>query len=99
MTQNDIQKCLVSYGFYPMTLVLKELEVQNRFEECSEILNAMQDYRIRFSIVEDNILTQWSEEFEKEYLSYFKNVGDDDRLLIESNLKYYIKDIKSRLSL
>lgn len=99
MDKNSIQKCLLSYGFYPMTLILKELEAQDRFEECKEILDAMQDYRQRFSIVEDDIPTKWSEEFEKEYFSYFKNLDEHEELLIKSCLSYYIKDIKGRLNL
>ena len=99
MTKNDIQKCLLSYGFYPMTLVLKELEAQDRFEKCKEILDAMQDYRIRFSIVEDNIPTKWSKAFEKEYFSYFKNLDKNGELLAKGNLRGYIKDIKNRLEL
>lgn len=99
MTENDIHKCLISHGFYPMTLILKELEKENRFYECNEILKAMLSYRERFKIVEDYIPTQWSKEFEKEYFSYFKNVGDDGELLTKGNLEYYVKDIKVRLEL
>jgi len=31
MTENNIHKCLISHGFFPMTLILKELEKENRF--------------------------------------------------------------------
>ncbi len=94
MTENDIHKCLISYGFYPMTLILKELEKENRFEECNEILKAMLSYRKRFTIVEDDIPTRWSKEFEKQYYSYFNN-----HPLVSSNMDYYLKDIRDRLKL
>lgn len=99
MTENDIHKCLISYGFFPMSLVLKELEKENRFEECSEILKAMLSYRERFKIVEDDIPTQWSEEFEKEYYSYFKKLDTKGELLARGNTDYYLRDIKNRLKL
>ena len=99
MTENDVHKCLISYGFYPMTLIIKELEQQDRFEECLIIHSAMLVYRKRFTIVEDDIPTRWSEEFEKEYFSMFKVVSDSGRLLIEDNLEYYLKDIKRRLDI
>lgn len=99
MTENDIHKCLISYGFFPMTLVLKELEQENRFEECNIILKAMLSYRERFKIVEDDIPTQWSEDFEKEYYSYFKKLDDKGELLARGNTDYYLRDIKNRLKL
>lgn len=99
MTKNDVQKCLVSYGFFPMTKVLIELESKNRFEDCALILEAMQEYRLKFHIVEDDIPTQYSKEFEKEYFSYFKKSDGEGELIAKSNLEYYIKDIKERLKL
>lgn len=94
MTEKDIHKCLISFGFYPMTLILKELEEQQRFEDCSIILNAMNSYRKRFYIVEDDIPTKWSEEFKKEYYSYFSN-----HPLVDNNMEYYLGEIKIRLAL
>lgn len=99
MQETDVHKCLISYGFYPMTLIIKSLEEDNRFEECAIILDAMLSYRKRFSIVEDEIPTRWSKDFEKEYLSLFKTVSESGRLLIEDNLEYYLKDIRQRLKL
>ena len=97
MTENDIHKCLVSYGFFPMTLILKELESENKFEDCALILKSMISYRERFKLVEDNIPTKWSEKFEEEYYSYFKNLDVKGELLAKGNMEYYIKDIKKRL--
>ena len=94
MTERDIHKCLISFGFYPMTLILKELEGHQRFEECSIILNAMNSYRKRFYIVEDDIPTKWSEEFKKEYYSYFSN-----HPLVDDNIEFYLDDIRKRLAL
>jgi hypothetical protein len=94
MTENDIHKCLISHGFYPMTLILKELEKENRFLECEVIFKAMLSYREKFKIVKDDIPTQWSEEFEKQYYSYFNN-----HYLVKENIPYYLKDIRSRLKL
>lgn len=72
MHEIDIHKCLISYGFYPMTLVLKELEKEEKYEECDTIFNAMTSFKEKFKIVEYNTPTSWSKDFEKEYLSYFK---------------------------
>lgn len=94
MTENDIHKCLISYGFFPMTLILKELEKDNRFLECEVILKSMLSYREKFTIVEYDVPTQWSEEFEKQYYSYF-----DNHYLVKENMTYYLKDIRSRLKL
>jgi hypothetical protein len=54
----------------------------------------MLSYRERFKIVKDDIPTQWSEEFEKHYYSYFNN-----HYLVKENMPYYLKDIRSRLKL
>lgn len=97
MKENDIHKCLISFGFFPMTLILKELEKEDRFEECNSILNAMTAYREKFSIVEDDIPTKWSEFFEKEYYSYFSKLDSNGGLLAKSNIKYILKEIKERL--
>ena len=99
MIELDVHKCLISYGFFPFTLILKELEQDNKFEECSIILNAMKSYRERFKIVEDTIPTQWSKKFEEEYYSYFKNLDANGELIAKENVKYYCKDIKQRLKL
>ena len=96
MTKEAIKKCLTSYGFYPFTLILLELEEDDRFEECAQILSEMNDYREKFSIVEDDIPTMWSEKFEEEYYSYFKAVN---RERMKSNVEGYIKDIKNRIKL
>lgn len=96
MTEIAITKCLASYGFYPFTIILRELEQQDRFEECAKILEVMNAYRERFSIVEDDIPTQWSEKFEQEYFSYFKF---ENRERMEMNVKDYILDIKNRIKL
>lgn len=96
MTEIAITKCLASYGFYPFTIILRELEQQDRFEECARILEVMNAYRERFSIVEDDIPTQWSEKFEEEYYGYFKAVN---RERMKSNVEEYIKDIKNRIKL
>jgi len=97
LTENDIHKCLLSYGIYPMTLILKELETENRFEACAFILKAVLSYRAKYVNIIDDIPTQWSEDFEKEYYDYFKS--DEHREIAKSNLEYYIKDIKKRLGL
>ena len=99
MTENDIHKCLLSYGIYPMTLILKELEEENRFETCAFILKAVLSYRVKYPIIEDDIPTQWSEDFEKEYYSYFKALSPEGNLLARENMEYYLKDIKKRLQL
>lgn len=95
MTDTNIHKCLVSYGFFPMTLILKELESIDEFEKCSVILSGMVSYREKFKIVEDSIPTSWSEEFEKEYYSLFKNNAD----IARNNMEFYLDDIKKRLCL
>ena len=97
MQENNIHKCLISFGFFPMTLILKELESEDRFEECISILNAMNTYRKKFNIVEDDIPTKWSESFEKEYYSYFSKLDINGELLAKSNMEYYLKEIKKRL--
>ena len=99
MLENEIHKCLIYFGFFPMTLIIKELEYQEKFEECCQILNAMNTYRKRFTIVEDDIPTQWSEKFEKEYYSYFKKLDDNGELLAKGNMNYYLKEIKQKLKL
>lgn len=96
MTEKEIHKCLISTGFYPMTVVLKDLEKQNRFEECAIILNAMKSYREKYKIVTDEIPTKWSEDFQKEYYSYFNT---SDRDLIDDIVSYHVKDIENRLKL
>lgn len=94
MKENDVHKCLLSYGFYPMTLVLKELEGREEFEKCKNILDAMNSYKERFNVQYD---TYCSDNLKKEYFSYFqeKNIKE----LAKSNVDYYIKDIKNRLKL
>ena len=99
MTENDIHKCLMSFGFYPFTLILKELEEQQRFEECDVILNAMNSYRNRFKIVTDDIPTKWSKEFEDEYFSYFKKLDSEGQLIARENVKWYLGEIRKRLEL
>ena len=99
MTELDVHKCLISYGFFPFTLILKDLEKDSRFEECSTILNAMNSYRQRFKIVEETIPTQWSKEFEDEYYSYFTKLDENLQLIAKSNIQWYLKDIKQRLKL
>jgi hypothetical protein len=98
-TENEIHKVIISYGFYPMTLVLKDLEEREMFEECALILNAMKSYRDKFKIVTDEIPTKWTLEFEKEYFSYFKKVDESGKLIAKENLNYYLKDIYKRLEL
>lgn len=96
MKERDVYRCLLSYGFYPMTLVLKDLEKEDRFEECNFILEAMNSYKEKIKL--DDIVeisTKWSEDYKKEYYTYF---GWEIEL-IENNLNYYIKDIKNRLKL
>lgn len=99
MEENNIHKCLISYGFFPFTIILKELEEQDRFEECGIILRAMTSYRKKFKLVEDDIPTKWSDSFENEYYSYFKKIDENGILLAKSNILYYLKDIKQRLKL
>lgn len=95
MTDTNIHKCLVSYGFFPMTLILKELESIDEFEKCSVILSGMVSYREKFKIVEDYGPTSWSEDFEKEYYSLFKKNAD----IAKNNMEFYLNDIKKRLCL
>ena len=99
MTELDVHKCLISYGFFPMTLILKELESQDRFEECDIILKSMISYRERFKIVEDDVPTIWSQDFEIKYYSYFEKVDCNGVLLAKNNMDYYLSDISSRLKL
>ena len=94
MTENDVHKCLISNGFYPMVLVLKELEKQERFEECKFILDAMNSYKERFNVEHD---TFHSKKLEEEYFSYYKEYHFLE--LAKNNVNYYIKDIKNRLKL
>lgn len=99
MTENDIHKCLISYGFFPMTIILKELEDKEDYETCALILKSMNVYRERFKLVTDDIPTQWSKEFEKEYYNYFKKINSEGELLAKNNMEYYLKDIKERLNI
>lgn len=99
MTELDIHKCLISYGFFPMTLILKKLEEAERYEDCDIIINAMISYRERFKLVTDDIPTKWSVEFEKDYYSYFKKADSNGLLLAKQNIDFYIKDIEKRLSI
>ena len=99
MTENDVHKCLIAYRFFPMTLILKDLEKDNQFEKCKIILDAMVSYIQRFKVVEDDIPTQWSKEFEEEYYSYFKKIDSNGVLLAKGNIDYYLSDIKKRLFL
>lgn len=99
MTELDAHKCLLSYGFFPMTKVLKKLEKGERYEDCDVILKSMITYREKYKLVEDYIPTQWSQEFEDLYFSYFEKVDETEKLIAKGNLKYYIDDIKKRLSL
>jgi len=99
MTELEIHKCLLSYGFYPMTLVLDQLESIEDYETCDKILKAMISYREKYKLVEEDIPTKWSKEFEKQYLSYYKNVDSDGQLLIIGNLEYYLNDIKKILDI
>lgn len=82
-----------------MTKILKELEQEGRFEECAIILKSMVSYKDKFKLVEDDIPTQWSEEFEKEYYNCFKKLDSSGELLARSNMDYYLKEIKERLKL
>lgn len=99
MNEQDIQKCLISYGIFPMTKILKKLEKQQRFEECDIILKSMISYREKFHLTEDDIPTQWSQEFEDLYFSYFENIDETEKLIAKQNLKHYLEDIKKRLYL
>lgn len=94
MTENDLHKCLLAHGFYPMVLVLRELEKQERFEECTIILDAMNSYKERYNVEYD---TFYSKKLEEEYFSYYKEYRFLE--LAKSNVEYYIKDIKNRLKL
>jgi len=96
MEEVEIHRCLISHGFYPMTLVLKELESVNRFEDCSYIYKAMISFKEKYNLFDYAVPTRWSEEFEKFYFNYFSAANKE---LVESNLQYYIKDIKERLRL
>ena len=96
MTEKDVHKCLISTGFYPMTIILQILEKENRFEECVFILESMNSYREKYKIVADEIPTQWSEEFRNQHYRFFKNA---DKSLIDNSVDYYVKDIKNRLKL
>lgn len=99
MIEEDIHKCILSYGFFTLTLILKELEEQDRYEECNTILKAMISYRERFKIIKEEIPTRWSEDFEKEYYSYFKKLDSNGELLARGNMEGYLLDIKKRLQL
>lgn len=99
MTELDVHKCLLSYGFFPMTKVLKKLEKDERYEDCDVILKSMITYREKYKLVEDYIPTKWSQEFEYLYFSYFEKVDETEKLIAKGNLKYYIDDIKKRLQL
>lgn len=94
MTEKDVHKCLISNGFYPMVLVLKELEKQDRFEECKFILDAMNSYKERFNVEYD---TFHSDKLEKEYFSYYKESHFLE--LAKNNVNYYMSDIRNRLNL
>jgi methenyltetrahydromethanopterin cyclohydrolase len=97
MTENDVHKCLMSYGVFPMTTILKELEEQNRFEECHIIHSSILSYINRYPSIVGHIKTQWSKDFEKEYYAYFKN--EEYKQIAKENLEWYLKDIKKRLQL
>lgn len=98
-TENDVQKCLLSYGFFSMTKILKELEEEDRFEECQAILDAMINFKERFIVFKDRLPLQWSEKMEQEYYKYFSNLTDEGELVAKQNLEWYLKDIKKRLKL
>jgi hypothetical protein len=97
--ENDIHKCLVSYGFFPMTLILKELEEEENYEMCDVILKCMNTFSSRFKVIGDEVPTQWSQEFEDEYYGYFKNLNSEGELLAKDNIIYYLQDIRKRLNL
>lgn len=98
-TENDVQKCLLSYGFFSMTKILKELEEEDRFEECQAILDAMIAFKDRFSFFKEKLPLQWSEKLEQEYYNYFEKLTDEGELLAKKNLEGYLKEIKKRLKL
>lgn len=99
MEELDVHKCLIIYGFFPMTKVLKKLEKEQRFEECDVILKSMVSYRTRIDLKQEDVPTQWSQEFEDLYFSYFEKVDETEKLIAKGNLKFYVDDIKKRLQL
>ena len=97
MTEKSIHQAIVSFGILPMTLVLKQLEYEQRFEECLEIKNAIEAFNKRFSYY--NHPTQYSEELEKEYYEAMGELTKTDCKIAKGNMEYYIREINKKLEL
>ncbi len=99
MTQNDIHKCIISYGLYPLTLVIKELEDSESYEKCAEIKNAVEEYKRKFDYLKTGELERWSIELEMEYFNELTRITKTDGSIVKSNMEWYVKDIKKRLKI
>ena len=82
-----------------MTLILKDLEKQERYKECAVIVEAMKSFIIKFNNLPNTTPTKWSKEFEERYYSYFYIGGKDFSWLVTETLKYIKRDINNRLNL
>lgn len=96
MLENDIHKLLLAYGLLPMNKVLSGLEAKERYEECFEIKSAIDTFKSRFRLA---LYGDKDIETEEEYYEYYKQYSDKCGEIIKSNMEYYIKEIKEKLSL
>jgi hypothetical protein len=95
----DVHKCLLSYGFFPMLLILREKELKEEYLICAKIKNAIISFKENHPFLGEEYKTKYTEEIEKEYYSYFKRLTFEGELLAKKNIVYYLKDIKQRLNI
>lgn len=100
MTENDIHKCILSYGLMAFTKLLNELELQERFEECAVLFSALNSFLAKYPFIfENDSFTKWSKEREDKYYEHLMEITKTDGTVAKSNMEFYIKDIKQRLKL
>ncbi len=100
MTEQQIHKQLISFGNLPLTIVIRDLEEEERYLECAQIKNAIESYIMRFPFLAGEFSTVYSEELEDEYLDAFKHYCPDLVIpLARNTIYYYVAEIKKNLGL
>lgn len=99
MIETEIHKCILSYGMIPMSKIIYELELEERYEECAVIFNAFNSFLAQYPAIINESWRKYSQQVEDEWIENIKKVTNTDGSIARDNLKYYLKDIKERLKL
>ena len=101
MEEKEIHKCCLSYGYFSILLLIRELEEEENYLACSYLLRGLKSFIEKYAFLCETWETRYSEELEKNYYKAFKDLVPNGKggKIAKQNMSYYLKDIKKRLGI